>query len=87
MAKYLSIAEAQDKLGSISAELDNEPVVITKLGKPIMVTFAYEQIESLFETLEILENQEFSFQLQRSLKQDKQGEVIDWEEAKTKMGW
>jgi antitoxin YefM len=76
MSKYLTITEAR-----------NEPIIITKHGKPVMVTVSYEQMESLLETLEILEDKEFSSQLSASIQQDRAGESVNWENAKEKLGW
>jgi antitoxin YefM len=87
MAKYLTITEARQKFLGLPEELTKEPVIITKRGKPVMVAFSYEQIESLLETLEILEDREFSSQLAEGIQQDRAGEVISWEEAKAKLGW
>jgi hypothetical protein len=52
-----------------------------------MVTVSYEQMESLLETLEILEDKEFSSQLSASIQQEQAGENINWEDAKEKLGW
>ena len=87
MAKYLSITEAQAQLENLSKEIIDEPVIITKSGKPVMITIAYEQIESLLETLEIMEDKEFSDRLTKSIQQDAEGKSIDWEEAKKQLGW
>lgn len=87
MPKYLTITEARKNLLSLPDELINEPIIITKHGKPVMVTVSYEQMESLLETLEILEDKEFSSQLSASIQQDRAGESINWEDAKEKLGW
>ncbi len=87
MPKYLNITEARKNLLSLPNELVDEPIIITKHGKPVMVTISYEQMESLLETLEILEDKEFSSQLAASIKQDRANKNISWEEAKTKLGW
>lgn len=87
MPKYLNITEARRNLLSLPNELVDEPIIITKHGKPVMVTISYEQMESLLETLEILEDKEFSSQLAASIKQDQANKNISWEEAKTKLGW
>ncbi|MEL7409785.1 MAG: type II toxin-antitoxin system Phd/YefM family antitoxin [Cyanobacteria bacterium J06558_2] len=72
---------------SLPEELTDEPIIITKHGKPVMVTLSYEQMESLLETLSILENKEFSSQIRVSIQQDKAGERVSWESAKEKLGW
>lgn len=87
MPKYLTITEARKNFLSLPDELINEPIIITKHGKPVMVTVSYEQMESLLETLEILEDKEFSSQLSASIQQDRAGESINWEDAKEKLGW
>jgi prevent-host-death family protein len=87
MAKYLTITEARKKLLGLPDELADEPIIITKRGKPVMVTISYEQMESLLETLEILGDREFSTQLKEGIQQDKEGKTISWSEAKAKLGW
>lgn len=86
MPKYLSITEARRQLLDLPDELKDEPVIITKHGKPVMVTLSFEQFESLLETLAILSDPEFSNQLQESIAQAERGETISWEEAKAKLG-
>ena len=87
MPKYLSITEARKNLLSLPEELTDEPIIITKHGKPVMVTLSYEQMESLLETLSILEDKEFSSQLSASIQQDQAGEKVSWESAKKQLGW
>ena len=87
MAKYLTITEARKKLLGLPDELTDEPIIITKHGKPVMVTISYEQMESLLETLEILADKEFSSQLKEGIQQDKEGKTVSWSEAKAKLGW
>jgi prevent-host-death family protein len=85
MSKYLTITEARQKLLDLPDELTEEPVIITKHGKPVMAAMSYEQFESLIETLNILSDSEFAKRLQESIAQADRGETISWEEAKTKL--
>jgi antitoxin YefM len=87
MAKYLTITEARKKFLSLPEQLTDEPAIVTKHGKPVMVAFSYEQIESILETLEILEDKEFSEQLERGIQEDKEGKSVSWEEARAKLSW
>ncbi len=87
MSKYLTIAQARKEFLNLPDELINEPVIITKHGKPVMVTFSYEQIESLVETLEILNDREIAPLLDEAIQQDETEEKINWEEAKSRLGW
>ncbi|MGB5595619.1 MAG: type II toxin-antitoxin system Phd/YefM family antitoxin [Crocosphaera sp.] len=87
MTKYLTIAEANQNLLKLSSELGDEPAIITEDGKPIMVAFSYEQIASLLETLEILEDEELSSILPEAITQDKAGQRISWSDAQKQLGW
>ena len=87
MTKYLTITEARKQLLGLPEELEHEPIVITKHGKPVMVTISYDQMESLLETLEILQDRNFSSQLATGIEQAEQGQTISWEEAKDRLGW
>lgn len=87
MAKYLTITEAKKQFLGLPDELTDEPIIITKNGKPVMVTISYEQMESLLETLEILADEEFTNQLKEGMQQDKEGKTVTWPAAKAKLGW
>ncbi len=87
MSRYLTITEARKQLLALPEKLADEPIIITKHGKPVMVTISYEQMESLLETLEILEDKEFTTQLKEGMKQDIEGETLSWAEAKAQLGW
>lgn len=56
-------------------------------GKPIMLTFNYEQIESLLETLEILNDPDMAPLLDQAIQEDQNNNIISWEEAQTQLGW
>jgi antitoxin YefM len=82
MPKYLSIAEAQQQLSDLSNQLKDEPAIITKDGKPVIIAFGLEQFESLIETVEIISDKKFMDNLKRGIKQAEQGETITLEELK-----
>lgn len=86
MAKYLTITEARQKFLELPDELTEEPIIITKHGKPIMTAMSYEQFESLIETLSIFSDESFTKRLQESITQAEKGETIHWKEAKKKLG-
>ncbi|EAZ92435.1 type II toxin-antitoxin system Phd/YefM family antitoxin [Crocosphaera chwakensis] len=86
MTKYINITEVQQKLLELSNDLNDEPLIITKEGKPIMTAISYEQFESLIETLSILSDEAFSQKLQESMTQVKEGKTISWESVKEKLG-
>ena len=82
MPKYLTIAEAQIQLAELSNQLNNEPAIITRDGKPVMITFGVEQFESLMETIEIISDQEFMTELRQGIKEARRGETVTLEELK-----
>ncbi|MEM7759205.1 MAG: type II toxin-antitoxin system Phd/YefM family antitoxin [Cyanobacteria bacterium P01_A01_bin.40] len=86
MPKYLTIAEAQTQLAELSDKLNSEPAIITKDGKPVLITFGVEQFESLMETMEIISDQEFMTDLKQGIKEAKQGETITLEDMKNDLG-
>ena len=71
----MTITEARKQLLGLPEELEDEPIVITKHGKPVMVTMSYDQMESLLETLEILQDRNFSSQLAAGIEQAEQGKT------------
>lgn len=82
MPKYLTIAEAQTQLAELSSQLNEEPAIITRDGKPVMITFGMEQFESLMETIEIISDREFMTELKQGIKELNKGETITLEELK-----
>lgn len=87
MSKYLTITEARKNLLNLPDELIDEPAIITKHGKPVMVAFSYEQIESVLETLEILSDSEFITQLKEGIQQEREETTISWADALERLGW
>jgi antitoxin YefM len=86
MLKYLTITEAQEQLLDLPDDLKEDPIIITKHGKPVIAAISFEKYESLLETLEILSDKEFTQELQESIAQGESGETISWNDAKLKLG-
>ena len=86
MLKYLTITEAQEQLLDLPDDIKEEPIIITKHGKPVIAAISFEQYESLLETLAILSYKEFTQQLQESIAQGERGETINWYDTKLKLG-
>lgn len=86
MPKFLTITETRKQLLTLPEQLTDEPVIITKHGKPAMVALGYEQFESIMETLEVLSDPELMNILRQSLAQADQGETVAIEDAIAKLG-
>ena len=87
MPKYLTITEAQQQLPELPDELADEPAIITKDGKPVIIALSLQQFESLLETVEILADQEFMTQLREGIRQANAGETISLEQLKAELGF
>ena len=87
MPKYLTITEAQQQLPELSDELVDEPAIITKDGKPVLIALSLQQFESLLETMEILSDRDFMTQLREGIRQANAGETISLEQLKTELGF
>jgi len=86
MPKYLTIAEAQKQLAELSSQLSDEPAIITRDGKPVMITFGVKQFESLIETIEIISDREFMTDLKQGIKEAEQNDTVTLEEIKANLG-
>jgi antitoxin YefM len=87
MARFLTISETRKQLLDLPEQLVDEPLIITKHGKPAMVAMGYEQYESLIETLEILSDPDLMPQLRQSMAQAEAGETVALAEAVKQLGF
>ncbi len=69
MTDYLTIAEARKILLDLTEESHDEALANNKQGKPLVVTTSYRQIGSLLETLDVLQDENFSNQLVTGIAQ------------------
>jgi antitoxin YefM len=83
MTRFLTITETRKQLLNLPNQLADEPIVITKHGKPAMVALGYEQYESLLETIEILSDPNLMSKLRGSIAQADTGQTVSLEEAIT----
>ena len=91
----LSISEAQKELMRLPEQFEEQPeaVTITRYGKPVMSIMPYEThkfmletIDSLLETIEILQDAELMATFRESVEAIRKGELVDWEDAKRELG-
>lgn len=86
MPKQLTIVEAQQRLPSMSEDLQDEPIIITQNGVPVIAALSYQHLSELVETLDILTDTEFVIQLRQSLIQAEQKLTIAWDDAQAQLG-
>ncbi len=93
--QILSISEAQRELTRLPDQFEegSEAVTVTRYGKPVMTILPYstyksllETVDSLLETIEILQDEELMATFRESIEALKNGETVDWEDAKRELG-
>lgn len=85
MTRFLTISEARKQLLDMPDTLHDEPVVITRHGKPVMAALSYEQFESLNETLELLNDTALMTDLRESVQQAENGQRISLSEVRARL--
>ena len=85
MLKQLTIVEAQQRLPLMSEDLQDEPIIITQNGVPVIAALSYQHLSELMETLDILTDTEFVTQLRQSMVQAEQKLTIAWDDAKVQL--
>jgi len=76
MTRFLTISEARKQFLELPETLNEQPVIITRHGKPVMAAMSYEQFESLAETLDLLEDGSLMADLRESMGQAERGEQV-----------
>jgi prevent-host-death family protein len=91
----ISISEAQSKITRLPEQFDEDPeaITVTRHGKPIMAILPYkeykellETIDSLLETLEIMQDEELMAAFREGVKALEKGETVAWEDVKKELG-
>ena len=94
--KTLSISEAQRELTSLPEKFEEglEAVTVTRYGKPIMAILPYqsyrelrEAIDSLLETLEILQDKELMESFRQGVEELSQGKGQPLDDVLKELGW
>ncbi len=83
----LTISQARQMFLGLPEQVQDEPVLVTRHGRPVMAMLSAEQFEGLMETLEILADQTFAKRLQKSIHQADKGKTLSLEEAATRLGF
>jgi antitoxin YefM len=89
MSIKMPIVEARNKLTSLPEQFEQQPendvVVVTRRGQPVLAIMPWELYDSIVETLEIMGDAELMAQLRESIKQVAAGETISWETVKKEL--
>ena len=92
----LSISEAQRELTSLPEKFEEglEAVTVTRYGKPVMAILPHESyrelreaIDSLLETLEILQDKEMMAAFRQGVKEIAEGQGQPLDDVLKELGW
>ena len=85
----IPIIEARKKLTSLPEELEargkDSAVAVTRRGKPVLAIMSWEFFEALYETIEIMGDEELMKSLRQSIREAQEGKAIPWEGAKKEL--
>ena len=82
----ISITQARQGFLEIPDAVQDEPIVVTKHGRPVMAILSVEQYEGMLETIEILKDQAFGVRLRKSIEQARKGKTLSLDAAAARLG-
>jgi antitoxin YefM len=82
----MPITVARQEFLDLPQAIQDEPLFVTKHGRPVMTLLSVEQFEGMVETIEILSDQVFSKRLKKSVEQSKAGKTVSLAEAAARLG-
>jgi prevent-host-death family protein len=82
----MSITTARKAFLDLPEAVLDEPLFVTRHGRPVMTLLSVDQFEGMLETIEILSDQVFAKRLRKSLEQVKAGKTVSLEEAAARLG-
>jgi PHD/YefM family antitoxin component YafN of YafNO toxin-antitoxin module len=85
VVRTMSISDARRQLTSLDLDRE-ETVAVTNRGKRVYALMAWDVYESLSETLDILSDPALVEQLQKSMREADQGELVSHEEVMRELG-
>lgn len=95
MIEYIiSISEAPSKIAQLPEQFAEDPstVIVTNEGVPVMAILPYseykflEKIDSLLETMEIMQDDELMAAFRQGVQELAEGKTKSWEEVKKELG-
>ena len=87
--RTMPMIEARKKLTSLPEELETQgkdpTEAVTRRGKPVLAIMSWEFFEALYETIEIMGDEELMKSLRQSIKEAREDKTIPWESAKKEL--
>ncbi|OPY04398.1 MAG: hypothetical protein A4E61_00737 [Syntrophorhabdus sp. PtaB.Bin184] len=78
--------EARRKLTSLPEELEgrmeHNAVAVTRRGKPVLAIMSWELFEAIYETLEIMGDEQLMTSLRQGIREAREGKTVSWDVAR-----
>jgi PHD/YefM family antitoxin component YafN of YafNO toxin-antitoxin module len=82
----LPMMEARRKLTSLPEELEgrmeDNAVAVTRRGKPVLAIMSWELFEAIYETLEIMGDEQLMTSLRQGIREAREGKTVSWDVAR-----
>lgn len=72
----IKLSEVQKPLNELAEKTTQEPIIITKDEKPVIIAFNIQQFDSWLETLEIMADNNLMNNIKTGIQQIENGETI-----------
>ena len=82
----MPITTARQEFLDLPKVVQDEPVIVTRHGRPVMTLLSVEQFEGMLETIEILSDQVFAKRLKTGIDQARSGKTVSLEDAAARLG-
>lgn len=82
----MTLTSARQGFLDLPEAVQEEPIFVTKHGRPVMTVLSVDQFEGMIETIEILSDQIFAKRLKKSIEQAKAGKTVSLEKAAVRLG-
>ena len=82
----MTITTARQGFLDLPEAVQDEPLFVTKHGRPVMTLVSIDQFEGMLETIEILSDQVFAKRLLTGMEQARSGKTVSLATAAARLG-
>jgi prevent-host-death family protein len=82
----MTITSARQGFLDLPEAVQDEPLFVTRHGRPVMTLVSVEQFEGMIETIEILSDQVFAKRLLTGVEQARDGKTVSLAMAAARLG-
>ena len=62
--------------------MEDNAVAVTRRGKPVLAIMSWELFEAIYETLEIMGDEQLMTSLRQGIREVREGKTVSWDVAK-----